>query len=154
MTTQSTKVADNPPDTWRKKAEFHTMRRWIGLLSDRDPSSLEAYPFQPTGLRYLLVGAEGVEQLLVQKHDGRHFLLVWREVEVFDADSSARSDVRTGVAPQDVELRLSTPASVNVYAPSQGSEAMTAEAVARHKVSPSDPLSLQVGYDLLILEIS
>jgi hypothetical protein len=153
MTAGSPSVPGNPPSTWRKKPEFYTMQRWISLLSDRDPRTFAPYDFTPTDLTYALEAAADVQQLLVQKHDGHHFLLVWRNVDVFDPDPDSRVDLRASVSAVPISLRLADGADVRVFNPATGGTASTAMPVVTAKVAPGGSLSLSLDYDLLVVEI-
>jgi hypothetical protein len=153
MTTESASVQDNPPDTWRKKPEFYTMRRWIALLADRDPLTFQPVAFTPAPLSYAVQGETSVQDLLVQKHDGHHFLIVWRDVDVFDPDPSVRLDLRGTIAPEPVDITLEEAATVLIYKPSTGGTAATATPIAQARVLAGQSVRLGLDYDLQILEI-
>ncbi|MEO8330290.1 MAG: hypothetical protein ABI586_09810, partial [Candidatus Nanopelagicales bacterium] len=72
-----TTVGESTPDTWREKPEFQTMARFMGLLADRGSV------FTPDGLNVQVSGGgSDLQQLLLQKRDGRHYLILWRDVAV------------------------------------------------------------------------
>ena len=70
-------VAASTPETWRHKPEFYATQRFLRLLSDRGSA------FTPVPLRARVSGGgDDLRQLVVQKRDGRHYLLLWRDVDV------------------------------------------------------------------------
>ena len=70
-------VQEATPDTWRKKPEFYATKRLLHLLSDRGPA------FTPEPLRVQITGdTSDVHHILLQKRNGRHYLVLWRDVVV------------------------------------------------------------------------
>ncbi len=153
MTANSAVVSDNPPATWRKKPEFSTMQRWIDLLSDRDPTTFQPYDFTPTPLTYSVTGGSAVQQLLVQKHDGHHYLILWRDVDVYAPDPQVRSDLRATITPQLIDVTLRDQANIRIFKPASGGSASTAAPVDRLRVSAGKTAQVDLDYDLVVLEI-
>lgn len=82
----------------RESCEFYVTKRFLSLLSDRGPRFTTApLPLKVTG------GGRDLQQLLVQKRDGRHYVLLWRDVEV--AEPYPRG-TRLRVAPVDITVRF------------------------------------------------
>ncbi|HEY4647557.1 MAG TPA: hypothetical protein VIG95_00560, partial [Gemmatimonadales bacterium] len=94
------------------KPSFTTVKNIIALL--KDPGA----GFTPGRLSYRLSGALGsTHQTLLQKRDGRFYLVLWQELSVWNI--SSKSDVRN--PDDDVTLTLGSPASaIRVYRPSGG----------------------------------
>ncbi|MBA2638705.1 MAG: hypothetical protein H0U77_01635 [Nocardioidaceae bacterium] len=136
MTEDSVSTAG--PDTWRKKPEFYATQQLLALLSDRGD------PFVPDGLRLEVVGDNrDVQQLLLQKRDGRHYLALWRDVEVATTyPEGALIDVR----PVRLTVRVSPRRPVAVYAPAQ-------RAAPIATTSATGAAVVDLAGDLLILEI-
>jgi len=75
MTTDT--VQNATPDTWRKKPEFYATKRLLHLLSDSGPE------FTPDSPRVQIAGdTSDVHHILLQKRNGRHYLVLWRDVVV------------------------------------------------------------------------
>ncbi len=111
MTKDTVKAAT--PDTWRKKPEFFATKRFLSLLSDRGSA------FSPEGLRMKVTGGgPDLQRLLLQKRDGRHFLVLWRDVEVATPYPEGRS---LRVRPDDVTVELLRSRPVAVYEPGRRS---------------------------------
>lgn len=71
------------------KPRYTAVKNLIALLSDRGVA------FTPTPLEYSLEGDSGdIHHTLLQKRDGRYFLVLWREVESWDHASAARRAVQ------------------------------------------------------------
>lgn len=99
------------PDTWEKKPEFYAVRRFLRLMSDRGTG------FAPDSLRLAVTGGgSDLQQALVQKRDDRHYLLLWRDVEVTTIYPDA-SPIK--VRPVDVRVQLATNRPFAVYTPNQ-----------------------------------
>ncbi len=107
-------VLESTPDTWRKKPEFYSTQRLLGLLSDRGPA------FTPEPLAMSVTGGElDMHQLLLQKRDGRHYLVVWRDVQVSEQFPEATPIV---VDPVRVHVQLKTARPIAIWTPTRSAE--------------------------------
>jgi len=101
------------PDTWVKKPEFYAVQRFLALLSDRGPS------FSPSGLSLAITGGgSGLQKSLVQKRNGKHYLLLWRDVELAKPYPDGRL---IKVAPVDVTVKMGAARPIAVFRPRTGS---------------------------------
>ncbi len=131
-------VRDATPNTWRKKPEFHATKRLLHLLADRGPD------FTPRPLRMsMTVSTEDVQQLLLQKRNGKHYLLLWRDVEVARAYPSGR---RIDVAPARVHVTLATARPFRVWGPNRRCEPLRTHSARRS-------IGLDLRGDLMVVEI-
>lgn len=97
------------PDTWRKKPEFYATQRFLSLLSDRGPA------FTPAGLHLKVAGGSSdLQQLLVQKRSGKHYLMLWRDVEVSTLYPNPK---KLDVKPYRVTVQFSPRRAVSVFEP-------------------------------------
>ena len=131
-------VAAATPDTWRRKPEFYATQRFLRLLSDRGP----AFTTDPLGAR-IDGGSDDLRQLVVQKRDGRHYLLLWRDVDVAIPYPEGRELM---VEPTVLSLDLSPRRPVTVYVPRY-----SAAPVQTHAASESP--QIEVAGDLVAVEI-
>jgi hypothetical protein len=100
--------------------------------------------FKPGALSYTVEGAPtDLRQVLLQKRDGRFYLLLWRDVSIYDRIA----EKTLPVANDALTVRLATPATVTSYRPST-----SAAPVATRSGVTEVPLSL--GGDVTALEIS
>lgn len=133
-----TTVASATPDTWRKKPEFYATKRFLSLLSDRGPG------FSPAPLSMEVTGGgRDLQQLLVQKRDGRHYLVLWRDVVVSSPYPKASA---TRVAPVNVTVQFAPARPTAVYAPGRSSVPIATK-------SSSDRVSVSLAGDLQVIEI-
>jgi len=131
-------VATAAPDTWRRKPEFYATQRFLRLMSDPGPSwTPQSYDLQVTG------GGPDLQHALVQKQDGRHYQLLWRDVEVATAFPEARL---LDVATVPLTVELPTPRPVAVYSPRDGAEPI-------RTYPPQDRVTVDVGADLIVVEV-
>ncbi|CAN5814062.1 hypothetical protein BH20ACT6_BH20ACT6_07330 [soil metagenome] len=131
-------VKEATPDTWRKKPEFHAIKNLLRLLSDEGPR------FDPKPLRMGLSGVGGdVRRLLLQKRDGRHYLVLWRDVQVSELYPEA-TPIR--VDPVRVSVRLGTARPIRVWSPSRSARPMRRE-------SARTTFNVRLGKHLTIVEI-
>lgn len=131
-------VEASTPDTWRKKPEFYATKSLLGLLSDPGAS------FRPDSLNLLIEGGgSDLQHLLLQKRNGRHYLLLWRDVKVCEPYPDASI---IPVAPNTITVQLAQARPIAVYCPRRGDRPVATYSARR---------SLQVSLrgDLLILEI-
>lgn len=133
-----TTVRAATPDTWRKKPEFYAVQRFLQMMSDRGA------PFTPDGLQ-LQVSApvDDLQQALVQKRDGRHYLLLWRDVVVATPYPTARAK---RVAPAKVRVTIAPQRPVAVYRPRTGTKPV-------RKIAVTGSFTVAVSKDLLVVEI-
>ena len=101
-----------------RKPAFVALRNLITLLQDTNG------PFSPGVLSYTMTGATAdVHHTLLQKQDGRFYLILWQEVSSFDL--SRQQDI--SVPLQAVRISLNTPmTAAKLYQPMQ-STAPTAQ---------------------------
>ncbi len=131
-------VAAATPDTWRKKPEFFATQRFLALMSDQGPS------FQPDPMGIRIDGwGDDLRAVLVQKRGGRHYLLLWRDVDVAThfPDASA-----IAVDPSTVTVHLQPHRPVAVYSPRHSASPRTVQ-------SSRGSIAVDVAGDLLVLEI-
>jgi len=96
------------PDYSRKPA-YTTMRNTLRLLADPGPR------FAPGALAYGLRNATpDLRQILLQKRSGDFYLVLWRDVEVWDPIARATTPVET----RNVIVDLAETADVRVFRPS------------------------------------
>ena len=125
------------PDTWRKKPEFYATQRLLTLLSD------PGQRYEPAPLRLAVSGSDDLQQLLLQKRDGRHYLLLWRDVEVATPYPSGKP---IDVVPDTVTVRMDPARPVKVHAPATGDGPVLTFTSTR-------TAGVEVAGDLLVLEI-
>ncbi|CAN5813905.1 hypothetical protein BH20ACT6_BH20ACT6_07290 [soil metagenome] len=131
-------VAAATPDTWRKKPEFYATQRFLALMAD--PGSAwtpEQYGLQVSG------GGQDLQQALVQKRDGRHYLLLWRDVQVSTLYPEART---IDVPPSSITVTLPTARPIAVYSPRDTAEPL-------RTAPPLTSIAVDVGADLVVVEI-
>lgn len=133
-----TQLSTATPDTWRKKPEFLATQRLMRIISDRGPA------FNPSPLQIAINGAgNDLQSLVLQKRNGKHYLLLWRDVNIVEPYASGKEIV---VAPTRVSLTLSPARPIAIYRPNRsGSPEST--------VSPTTSLTVNVAGELVILEI-
>ena len=90
------------------------------------------------------MGGDDLQQTLVQKRDGRHYLLLWRDVDVATAYPDA-APVAVDGSRVTVLLRPRRP--VAVYQPARSADPLTVQS------GSSDRIAVDVRGDLLVLEI-
>ncbi len=92
-----------------RKPVFYAIRNLMRLLHDGGGD------FSPGYLDYTLkgTGVGGLRQVLVQKQDGRFYLMLWQPVRSFDKDSN--SDIDPPAV--NATLHLAQPATVKLYTP-------------------------------------
>ncbi|MEO6445114.1 MAG: hypothetical protein ABIP66_08165 [Gemmatimonadaceae bacterium] len=100
-----------------RKPAFTALRNLIALLGDRDAAA-----FAPHALRLSLSGdTAGVHRLLVEKGDGRRYLLLWQNSRSFD--ETTRTDLSASTRTVDVDFAIA-PSIVSIYQPLTGAGAL------------------------------
>ncbi len=126
------------PDTWRRKPEFYATQRLLRLMSDPGETwTPETYEVRVDG------GGDDLQETVVQKRDGRHYLLLWRDVQVSTLFPEARA---IEVTPTPVTVTLPTERPIAVYSPRHTTDAVRTE-------PPQASFSVNVGADLVVVEI-
>ncbi len=92
-----------------EKPAFVALKNLIGLLKDSGAN------FTPGSLDYVLGGnTDDIHHTLLQKQDGRFYLILWQEVSSFNVDSKQAINV----ASKKVNLTLNTQiAKATIYVP-------------------------------------
>jgi len=129
-------LSDASPDNWRRKPEFFATRRFLRLMDDRGQRP-RTHPLEAA-----VVSSEPLEELVVQKRDGRHYLLLWRDVEVASQYPEARS---VEVPAVSVSIRLRTARPAAVYLPRYRDQPVRTQ-------PPRTELTVEVAGDLVIVE--
>lgn len=133
-----TRVGTALPGTWRKKPEFYAVQRLLSLMSDKGPG------FPPEPQVMAIAGAPGdMQQTLVQKRDGRHYLLLWRDVVV---STTKRPHQPVAVTPAQVNVTLELPRPVTVHSPATRAEPLAT-------LAPTDSFDVSLAGDLLVVEL-
>jgi hypothetical protein len=129
-------LSDATPDNWRRKPEFFATQRFLRLMDDRGPRP----QIQP--LEAAIVSSDPVQSLVAHKRDGRHYLLLWRDVEVASQYPEARS---IDVPAATVSIQLRTPRPAAVYAPRYRDQPVRTQ-------PPRTEIIVDVAGDLVIVE--
>jgi hypothetical protein len=88
---------------WSPKPAYHAMKNLLAVLDDSEAT------FTPEPLTYAVSGGgSDVRQLLTQRSDGTHVLLMWRDVSVWSTGSRSRLDVPS------TPVTLSLPAEARI----------------------------------------
>lgn len=121
------------------KPAFTAIKNIIGLLSDPGPS------FAAGKLAYTLTGAlASTHHTLLQKRDGRSYLVLWQEVKSYD--TGTEKDLSP--AADAVTLTLGTPASaIKVFLPRTGLAAI-------QPASSGATITLSVPDEILVVEVT
>jgi len=92
----------------REKPAYTALRNLIALVRDPGPA------FTPGQLDYTLSGdTTGVESTLLQKRDGRFYLVLWQDATSYDLAAK----VEAQVADRPLTLRLAQAAEVRLFLP-------------------------------------
>lgn len=121
------------------KPSFTAMKNLISVLKDPGPR------FQAGKLDFALTGeTNNVHHTLLQKRDGRFWLLLWQEAVSYDVKT------KRDVAVPDVAVAVELPrgmASARVYRPNRGTDVVSEHAAGK-------TLKLSVPDEVLIAEIA
>jgi hypothetical protein len=121
------------------KPAYTAMKNMLTLLADPGPA------FTPSkALGYTIAGTTPtVRQSLFQKRDGRFYLVLWNDVQVYN--TSSKSDVSNATIPVTVQFAVQ-PRSITRYQPLLNSTGFT--------ITPSKSVSVAVADNPIILEIT
>jgi hypothetical protein len=123
---------------------YLSLRNLIYLMTETPKGGDFRQPFTPGQLNYRLRGdTSGVHHTLLQKRDGRFYLILWQEVSSYDIAS--KSD--TFVPVRHLVLELSQARQVNTYLPFESSLEV------RHEDRPTK-IDLDVPDHALVVEIT
>lgn len=122
-----------------EKPAFVALRNLIGLLKDSNTK------FTRGSLDYSLSGdTTDVHHTLLQKHDGRFYLILWQEVSSFDVNSLQQGDI----PKKQVTLTLNTPISkATTYEPNNSNNPIS------HLTHPKN-IGLSVPDYPLVIELT
>jgi hypothetical protein len=87
-------VGSTDPDTWRRKPAFNAMQSLLASTSDPGRA------FQPKPLAVSVEGPADLRWVAAGKRDGSRFLIMWRDINVFD--NNLRKDI--AVNPAEVVI--------------------------------------------------
>ena len=128
------------------KPAFTALQNTLALLSDPGPA------FEPAALGAVIEGAPAdVRTVVLQKRDGRHYVVLWREVSSYEIASGWRSGQAgtvLGVPTAPVTLRLAAAArGATVYRPTAGADPVAT-------LGPGRAFALDVPDELLVVEVT
>jgi len=119
------------------KPAFYALRNLISLFADNSPIA------PPKPLRFSLSGeTSNLRSSLLQRSDGRRFLILWINARSFNLDT--RRD--TQLFSQNVSLRFDQKQRVTVYRPTFSTQAIG-------KTRESNVLSLDLDDELTVVEL-
>ncbi len=122
-----------------RKPAFTALRNLIALLGDRNAAA-----FAPRTIRLSVSGdTAGVHRLLVEKADGRRYLVLWQNSRSYD--ETTRTNVTVAARAVDVHFAV-PPSLVSIYRPLDGANAIETHRAARtiRVRVPDHPLVLEV----------
>lgn len=120
-----------------EKPAYGAVKNLIGILTDPGVS------FTPGQLDYTVAGdMGGVKTLLLQKRDGRFYLILWQEAPSYDV----RTKLAALIPDRQMTLTLAKPAQLKVYLPLTSPDPV--------KQSSGRSLQLEIPDSPLIIEIT
>jgi hypothetical protein len=122
-----------------EKAAYTAMKNLIALVKEPGAAS----GFTPQALSYTLTAPASVHHTLLQKSDGRFYMLVWNEVLSYDSVNK----IDLNVADVAATLALDGRFDIKVYDPN-----LSATALATHANVAS--LNLDVPDQVTVLELT
>ena len=121
------------------KPAFTAVANLIQIL--KDPGAT----FSPAKLDYKLTGAlNSIHHTLLQKRDGRFYLILWQEVSSFNLQ--AKQDINNPTEPVTISF-ANTPQNINVYFPMNS-------AAASQKFQKTQQIKVAVPDHPVILELT
>ncbi len=124
-----------------EKPAFVSLANFIALLNDGTPTTHSGT------LEYGLAGdTTGIHHLLLQKHDGRFYLVLWHEVTSYNT----RLHTEVIVPPRELTLILTRPVgTASIYYPMQGVDpANKLSNVSQLRLSvPDHPVIVELRFD-------
>lgn len=130
-----------------RKPAFYALKNLIAILEDKGNTN-----FTPGRLSYEVTGGNAnLRQVLVQKKDGRYYLMLWQVTSSFNA--TAGKDIEP--APLNVTVTLANAADVKLYEPTplgQYSDP-NAGATPRRSFGSTRTVNVQVPDSVIVLEI-
>ncbi|MFG0249271.1 MAG: CARDB domain-containing protein [Phycisphaeraceae bacterium JB051] len=123
-------------------ASYTAMKNFITILKDPNTS------FTPRALDFKITSeADAIHHLLMQKADGTYYLLLWNDVEVYNADvhhPDYGKDIYNPDVPVTVNLPNMPMQDVQLYRPNRSDKPM-------QTIQPTQQLYLNVPDDMLIV---
>lgn len=119
-----------------EKPAYTSLRNLIRILEDPGPS------FRTGQLDFSLTGdLTGLKTMVLQKRDGRFYLVVWQEAQSYDPASKREALV----ADRSITLQLPGPARLRVFTPISSPEAVRdAEGATLELAVPDSPLIIEI----------
>lgn len=119
-----------------EKPAYASLRNLIQILKDPGPS------FTTSRLDYSLTGdLTDLKTLVLQKRDGRFYLVVWQEAQSYDQSSK----LEAVVADRSIGLQLATPAQMRVFNPlTSPNPARVAQGTSLALAVPDSPLIVEI----------
>jgi hypothetical protein len=122
-----------------ERPSFVAMKNLIGLVKDSGTN------FTPGALDYVLGGnTANIHHTLLQKQDGRFYLILWQEVSSFNVDTKQAINVSN----QKVNVTINTPISkATIYVPNDSSKWVSQQTYPKQ-------LSIDVGDRPVVVELA
>ncbi|MGK7902423.1 MAG: hypothetical protein AB4352_13595 [Hormoscilla sp.] len=118
------------------KPAFKALKNLITLLSDPGDS------FSPGYLDYALSGdTKDIHHTLLQKRDGRFYLILWQEVSSFDLKKKKNIKVKKRKIEIAVNSKIE---NVNIYRPLKSNKPKSADVTSITVKVPDDPLVIEL----------
>lgn len=130
---------------YSEKPVYGAMKRLTALLSDKGAA------FTPGKLDYTLSGdTAGVHQTLLQKRDGRFYLVLWQEVRSYEGwqwgDPVGKAGYDVEPSAKSVTVKFARPVSGNRFLP-------TFEDGVKETYSATQQITVQVPDHVVVLEL-
>ncbi|MEP6695602.1 MAG: fibronectin type III domain-containing protein [Pseudonocardiales bacterium] len=120
------------------KPEYTSLKNLLQLVADPGPA------FTPGSLAYSLAGAPSdVRQVLLQKRDGRFYLILWRDTSMWNP----KTKTETATAPVNVAVNIDRTSVMSVFRPSL-------QQATKSVSSPTTSLSVTLADDAVAIQIT
>jgi hypothetical protein len=130
----------------KPKLAYHALKNLVGLLAEpKGPA------FKPGALDYTLAGGgPDLRQVLLQRSDGRFYLVLWQAVRSFDDKTKKDLDPPTA----QVTVAVEPAAKIRVFRPTPLDAAdLTAASMPRKVIGSAKTVVLAVPDHLVVVEI-
>lgn len=160
-------LATSTPPTWVLTPQYYATRRFHNLLKDRPGGDAVRPTFELNALSRTVTPPTGVNvnfrQMLLEKSNGHWLLLIWRDVDVWNASPNAEGTPIT-VPEVNVSIQFPVARTITVYQPNTatatnktGTTAVNAPAVSGFNavaLGANTPLQIPLGANLRVVDIS
>lgn len=104
------------PATWTKGLQFYAFKNFLSIIGESGRWDAPSYTTTPLPVE-VTGGGSNFKWRLFQKSNGKHLVIMWRDVSVYNYSKATGTGSMVTISPVNAVVKFETSKNVSIYSP-------------------------------------